>query len=260
MKSTCRFCGAAVTSTAKICPGCGKVLPAYRGVDLNLESRKKKREDGLTPDARINPVTNASVRAATQIGEADENYGKAKASKQNNIDYLKTLEMTHSSFMTSSSSGKFKNQSIFASGLGRAIRFIFLILIGFACYIAIKVTLVMNSSYHFKSGYIQELSLPNQNYRQAISAYFEEGHWWYDIGSNRVMYKGTDYNGKEYIMYFDKFNGQMSVTTLYVDGVRIVGDHDIMYKYVIVMFRTPKDRKSITATGKNISDIDNIPK
>lgn len=254
MKSTCRFCGAAVNSQAKICPGCGKVLPAYRGVDLNLESRKKKREDGLTPDARINPVnTSASVRAATQIGEADVNYGKAKSTKQNNIDYLKTLEMTHSAFMTSASSGKFKNQSIFASSLGRAIKFIFILLVVFACYIAIKVTLVMNASYNFKSGYSVESTLPNQNYRQAISAYFEEGHWWYDLGSNRVMYRGTDYRGDKYIMYFDKFNGQISVTTLYINGVRITGDHDIMYKYVIVMFRTPKARKAPTATGGDMT-------
>lgn len=251
MKSTCRFCGAAVNSQSKICPGCGKVLPAYRGVDLNLENRKKKRnENGLTPDARVSPKTTyASIRSGRQIGVADEDYGKAKASKNNNIDYLKTLELTHSSFMTSASSGKFKNRSIFASGLGRAIRFLFLLAIAFACYIAIKVTVVMNETYHFKSGYSVEITMPNQNYRQALSAYFEEGHWWYDLGSNRVMYKGTDYKGDNYVMYFEKYKGQMAVTTLYVNGVRITGDHDIMYKYIIVMFRTPKERKTITATG-----------
>lgn len=256
MKSSCRFCGASVTSSAKICPGCGKLLPAYRGVDMSVDKKKTENDTGLTPNARVSPKnTYASMRSGTKISDPDADYGKKSNKDHSDIDYMKTLNMTRSSFMTASSSGKLKNRSIFASGFGKLLRWLFLICVAAAIYIAMKITVVMTAGYNFKTGNIDEV-LPNHNYREAISCYFDEGHWWFDIGSNRVMYIGTDRRGDELKLYFEKYEGQMTVTQLYVNDKRIIGIHDIMYKYIVVMFRTPKTRNDApTATGGGVTDF-----
>ncbi|ADU20858.1 zinc ribbon domain-containing protein [Ruminococcus albus] len=255
MKISCRFCGASVESTDKICPGCGKVMPAFKGAELGRHNQfsSDRERDGLSPSRLVVQTPYAATRSGRQMDKLDEHYGTAKARKEHHPDnYDPRKDNRAVPFSATTGSGKQANRSIISNGLANVIKFILIIIIGMVIYAIGRVLLVSHTNYDFNLD--ESIKLESSNYGDAFDSYFEECHWWFDFSQNKVTFRGVDKDGKEYNMVFGRApDGQTAVKELRIDGKKITTeDVDIMNTYIMGMFMTPKDIKHVSMTGKGL--------
>lgn len=258
MNISCRFCGASVDSTAKICPGCGKVMPSFRGAEIkNKTSLDRQNErDGLT-SSRIRAQTPYSAtRSGRMMDKLDENYGTPKARREHVPEnYDPRIDEKKIPFNSPTGSGKQSNRSIFAPGLATIIKFIVIIGVGMVLYAVGRVFLVMHAGYDFKLD--KDVKLVSKNYGEAFDNYFvEEEHWWFDFSRNKVTYRGVNENGEEYEMVFGRTDdGQTAVIELKVDGTKITNEkNNIMKNYIMGTFMVSKGVQHASALGKGVND------
>lgn len=255
MKITCRFCGASVDSSAKICPGCGKVIPAYKGAELgkNNQFSTDKERDGLTVSRLVTQTPYAATRSGRQMDKLDENYGTPKARKEHRLENYDPRKDTKTSpYSTGTGSGKQASRSFISNGVANIIKFIIIIAVGLVLYAVGKVFIVSHTNYDFNLN--ENIKLESNSYGEAFDSYFEECHWWFDFSTNKVTFRGIDKEGIEYRMVFGRApDGQTAVKELKIDGKKITTeDADIMSTYILGMFMTPKEIKHVTATGKGL--------
>ena len=153
MNITCRFCGASVDSSAKICPGCGKVMPSFRGSELKNRSSFSNQDerDGLTQSRTRAQTPYAANRSGRQMDKLDENYGTDKARKEHLPDnYDPKKDLKGSRYSSPTGSGKQANRSFICPGLSYVIKFIIIIIVGLLLYAVGRVFLVTRASYDFK--------------------------------------------------------------------------------------------------------------
>lgn len=261
MKVKCRFCGALIDSSSKLCPGCGRVAPAFRGSEeQELKQFGDTNASGLTPGAKNTPITasHASVREGRRMEAPNENYGKNAAPQQHaDFDHIKAAQQQKTPFVTNSSSGKFENRSRVSSGVGIAIRVLIILLIAAIVYAAFKVITVKRAGYDFKLD--DGMTLASSTYGEAVDSYFDGGKWRFDFLSNSVTYKGHNHHGELIEMTFGKLGDQVVVTELYVDGEMISGTTNIMNNYVLGMFMAEKGKveggTAFRRVGDNSIDI-----
>ena len=255
MKTTCRFCGANVDSSAKICPGCGKVMPAFKGAELGRHNQfsSDRERDGLAVSRLVAQTPYAATRSGRQMDKLDVNYGTAKARKEHLPDnYDPKKDNKTVPFTTATGSGKQANRSIISNGLASVIRFILIIAIGMVLYAVGRVLIVSHANYDFNLD--ENIKLESSSYGEAFDSYFEECHWWFDFSQNKVTFRGIDKEGTEYKMLFGRSpDGQTAVKELRIDGKRItIEDTDIMNTYIMAMFMTAKEIKHVSMTGKGL--------
>jgi hypothetical protein len=255
MKITCRFCGASVDSSAKICPGCGKVIPAYKGAELgnNNQFSTDRERDGLTASRLVTQTPYAATRSGRQMDKLDENYGTPKARKEHrleNYDPRKDNKKV-SPYSTGTGSGKQANRSFISNGVANVIKFIIIIAVGMILYAVGKVFIVSHTNYDFNLN--DNIKLESDSYGEAFDNYFEECHWWFDFSVNKVTFTGIDKDGTEYKMVFGRApDGQTAVNELKIDGKRVTMEEDIMKTYILGMFMAQKEINHVTATGKGL--------
>lgn len=257
MKINCRFCGASVDSTAKICPGCGKVMPAYHGAQLNKKSQfsNADKHDGLAV-ARIQVQTPYSAtRSGRMMDRLDENYGTPKARREHMPDnYDPRKDNKTIPYTVATGSGKQAQRSVLSSGIAYGIRFILMIIIGLLLYAVIRVYMVTKASYDFDID--KNIKLASKNYGEAFDSYFVESKWWFDFSQNKVTFSGTDSDGRNYSMVFGKDDkGQTVVKELNIDGKKIYNDDNvIMDNYILGTFMSEKEIQHATAMGKGVTE------
>ncbi|MBR1862965.1 MAG: zinc ribbon domain-containing protein [Ruminococcus sp.] len=244
MKINCRFCGALIDSSAKICPGCGRVAPAFRGSEKKeMKQFGDSNDTGLTPNAKNTPITasHASVREGRRMETPDENYGKPGGKKDHaDFDHVKAAQEQRVPFAHNTSSGKFENRSSASAGVGVAIKIIVLLVIAFIVYSLVRVMQVKKAGYDFE---LEEgMTLPNSTYSQAFENYFESGKWRFDITGNCVTYKGRNSKGQKFEMEFGKVGQKIAVVELYIDGEMITGTDNIMDNYILGMFMSERGK------------------
>ena len=257
MKINCRFCGASVDSTAKICPGCGKVMPSFRGSELKNKSQfsNADKHDGLAVARMQVQTPYSATRSGRMMDRLDENYGTPKARREHMPDnYDPRNDKKAVPFTVATGSGKQAQRSILGSGLSYIIRFILLIIVGLVLYAVIRVYMVTQASYDFKID--EKMKLESKNYGQAFDSYFEESQWWFDFSQNKVTFKGVDKEGKEYSMVFGRSDdGQTEVKELRIDGNKIYNDDEkIMNEYILGTFMATKEIKHATAMGTGVTE------
>ena len=255
MKITCRFCGANVDSSAKICPGCGKVIPAYKGAELGNKNQfsTDRERDGLAVSRLTTQTPYAATRSGRQMEKLDENYGTPKARKEHHPDNYDPRKDTKTSpYSTGTGSGKQAYRSVFSNGLANVIKFIIIITVGMFLYAVGKVFIVSDTNYDFNLN--DNIQLESSSYGEAFDSYFEQCRWWFDFSVNKVTFTGIDKDGVEYKMVFGRApDGQTAVKELRIDGKKITTeDADIMSTYILGMFMTPKEIKHVSATGKGL--------
>lgn len=258
MNITCRFCGASVESTAKICPGCGKVMPAYRGSELKNQSNftNANNNDGLTGSRIRTQTPYAANRSGRQMDKLDPNYGTAKARREHlpeNYDPRK--DRNKQPFQTVAGSGKQKNRSLVSHGLASVIKFVIIIAIGLVLYAVGRVFITSHSNYDFKLD--KDIKLESKSYSEAFDNYFEKTKWWFDFSTNKVTFTGTTADGEEYEMVFGRApDGQTAVTKLYIDGEKIMNeDNNIMSNYILGTFMAEGEIKHASALGKGAENV-----
>ena len=259
MKINCRFCGASVDSSAKICPGCGKVMPAYHGVEAGEGSQfsNSNKRDGLTNNRIRTQTPYAANRSGRQMDKLDPNYGTKKARREHLPDNYDPRKegIKQQPFTTGTGTGKQAYVSKLGNGIGYFFTFILIIMIAFIMYATARVLAVTRSSYDFELG--SGMHLANKNYGEAFDAYFKEQHWWFDITCNKVTFRGTNSNGEEYEMWFGRTaDGQTAVKELYIDGQKVFNENNrIMEAYILSAFMTEKDIQHATALGKGADTV-----
>lgn len=247
-------------STAKICPGCGKVMPSYRGAEIKNKSRlsNENNNDGLTSVREKVQTPYAASRSGRQMGTLDENYGKPKApSGKMPEKYDPKSSDTKLRFNRPTGSGKQSYRSVIGPGLAYIIKFAIIIIIGLILYAVIRVLMVKNTGYDFKLD--KDVTLVSKTYGQAFDNYFEEKHWWFDLSQNKVTFRGVDSAGKEYKMVFGRSDdGQTAVKSLTIDGKKISNDkNNIMNNYIMGTFMVQGEVKHASAIGQGV-DIDKV--
>lgn len=251
MNITCRFCGATVESSAKICPGCGKVMPSYRGSEMSNKSQFSGGEnnDGLTKVRTKAQTPYSATRSGRQMDRLDENYGTPNARKEHMPDNYDPRAETKLKYNRPTGSGKQANRSIIGPGLAYVFKFLIIIVIGLLLYAVIRVSMVRYTGYDFKLD--KDVTLASKNYGEAFKNYFEERHWRFDFSTNKVTFKGVDHDGKEYEMEFGRTDdGQTAVKKLVIDGKKINNDrNNIMNNYVMGMFMVKGEIKHATIWG-----------
>ena len=258
MNINCKFCGAAVDSSAKICPGCGKVMPAYHGAELKKRSQfsGENERDGLTNNRMRVQTPYAAMRSGRQMDKLDENYGTPKARREHvpeNYDPRK--DIIKQPFSVGTGSGKQANQSKLSAGLSYIIKMTLIILVGLVLYAVLRVYLVTKASYDFKLD--EGITLASKNYGEAFDNYFEEKRWWFDFSINKVTFKGTNGDGEEYYMVFGRTDdGQTAVKELTIDGKKIYNDNNtIMNNYILGTFMAEKKIGHASAIGKGAENM-----
>ncbi|MBQ1432689.1 MAG: zinc ribbon domain-containing protein [Ruminococcus sp.] len=255
MNTTCKFCGASVDSSEKLCPGCGKVMPAYRGSEAVFKSQFSSgdRGDGLTASRLKAQTPYAANRSGRMMDKLDENYGTPKARKVHSLDNIEIDKDKTRAFTASVGSGKDKTRSIVGPGFANFIKFIIIIIVGMGLYIAGSIFRIMNTGYNFKLSKDVEVA---SSYSKAFNNYFEEKHWGFDLSKNAVTFKGKNRDGVEYSMVFGRSpDGQTAVKELSIDGVKKTElDGDIMNDYMIVVFTDNGVIKHASALGKGVTE------
>ena len=258
MNISCRFCGASVESTAKICPGCGKVMPAYRGAELKNRSSFSSADnnDGLTAGRIRAQTPYAANRSGKQMDKLDENYGTPKARREHlpeNYDPRK--DNSKLPFQAATGSGKQSARSIIGPGIAYLIKFIIIIAIGLVLYAVGRVFITSHSGYDFDLD--SDIKLASKNYSTAFDNYFEETKWWFDFSKNKVTFTGKTSDGHEYKMVFGRDeDGQTAVTQLHIDGKKITNeDNNIMKNYILGTFMVQGEIKHASALGKGADEI-----
>lgn len=248
MNITCRFCGASVESSAKICPGCGKVMPSFRGAEKNDRSQfsGEDNNDGLTRVRTRTQTPYSATRSGRQMDRLDENYGTPKARKEHMPDNYDPRAETKLKYNRPTGSGKQANRSVIGPGLANLFKIALLLCLAVLIYAFIRVFMVRQAGYDFKLD--KDVTLVSENYGKAFSNYFEETHWWFDIKTNKVTFRGVDSDGKEYEMVFGRTeDGQTAVKQLVIDGKNISNEkNNIMNNYIMGMFMVSKEIKHAT--------------
>ena len=260
MNINCRFCGATVESSAKICPGCGKVMPSYRGAEIKNKSQFSGGEnnDGLTRVRSKAQTPYSASRSGRQMDRLDENYGTPNARKERVPDNYDPKAETKLKYHPPTGSGKQANRSVIGPGLAYIFKFIIIILVGLVLYAVLRVFMVSRAGYDFKLD--QNVTLASKSYGQAFKNYFEETHWWFDFSTNKVTFRGVDSDGHEYEMVFGRTDdGQTAVRQLHIDGKKINNSkNNIMNNYIMGMFMVQGEVKHASALGGNNIDMDKI--
>lgn len=129
MSINCRFCGAVVEGSAKICPGCGKVMPSFRGSEIkNKTSLSRENErDGLANVREKAQTPYSASRSGRQMDRLDENYGTPNARKEHVPDNYDPRTEIKTKYNQPTGSGKQSNRSVIGPGLAYIIKFIILI-------------------------------------------------------------------------------------------------------------------------------------
>lgn len=247
-------------SSAKICPGCGKVMPSYRGAELNNKSQFMGEEDndGLTKVRTKAQTPYSATRSGRQMDRLDENYGTPNARKERVPENYDPKAETKLKYNRPTGSGKQANRSVIGPGLAKVFKLILLLLLAAVLYAVIRVVMVRQAGYDFNLD--KDVKLASKSYGEAFKNYFEETHWWFDIKTNKVTFRGVDADGHEYEMVFGRTeDGQTAVKQLVIDGKNISNDkNNIMNNYVMGMFMVTGEVKHASALGGNGINIDKI--
>ena len=238
MSNVCRYCGAKLDSSAKICTNCGKVVPAF-----NQNAQKEGYNQFGTPERSKSTIRDtvktpyAATRSARQMQAPDEKYGTSTLRRQPDPGYdpVKAAAQKKVPFVTNASSGKQAHAGVLGPLLGKLIKIVLVLAVILVLFAVVRVLMVRQAKYDFKLP--EQIKLESTTYGEAFGKFFKEGKWWYDIKKNAVTYKGTGYDNKEYDMVFGRVDGQTAVKSLTIDGKIIDSkDDNIMKNYVMGMF------------------------
>lgn len=233
MSRHCTFCGSKLEDGAKICTNCGRIVsvnPAGQRQQFDQDERQE-----YIDRSRMQSIPKR-VYEHPKRAEAEERMRKeqeAKARRKRNAERRNPPPVNNGYERTPTEhdgSGKEKygkKKKIIKRVLKIAI-ILFVIYFAIALFRVISVKL---STYKFET----EMTLSNENYGQAINAYFQKGKWKYNIFKNEVSYQGTSQDGDKYVMTFKREDGQTIVNSMTINGEKVKTDM-IMKTKVMGMF------------------------
>lgn len=209
MKNFCTYCGAILDDDAKICTNCGRVVPKrnssvksfYR--DAGQGNFSKSKREGRQMRSVEMPGSGSQVK---------------KSSAQVEISPVERARVESLRYEEVSSSGK-ENLSHIKPVLIKLAKIIFVLLVAVFIFAVVRVLIVSHGTYKFNT----EMKMESENYSQAFSNYFDEGHWKFNFRENQVYYVGTDDNGNKYEITFVMKNGNSTVDELEKNGEKLKG-------------------------------------
>lgn len=233
MSRHCTFCGSKLEDGAKICTNCGRIVPVNPAGQRCQYDQNERQE--YIDRSRMQSIPKR-VYEHPKRAEAEERMRKQreeKARRKRNAERRNPppadngYERTPTEHNGSGKEKYGKKKKIVKRILKIAV-------ILFAIYFAVALIMVFSvklSTYEFET----EMTLTNENYGQAINAYFKDGKWKYNIFKNEVSYQGTSQNGDKYFMTFKREDGQTIVDYMTVNGEKVKTD-TIMKTKVMGMF------------------------
>lgn len=215
MSRHCTFCGSKLEDGAKICTNCGRIAPinppGQRQQDERQEYIERSRMQSIPKRVYEHPK-----RAEAEERMRKQQEAKAYKRRVNPPIIDKGNERTPTEH-SGSGKEKYGRKKRIVKGLLKLVVILFVIYLAIAL---IRVFSVKLSSCDFET----EMTLTNENYGQAINAYFKEGKWKYNILKNEVSYQGTAQNGDKYVMTFKREDGQTVVNYMTVNGEKVKTD------------------------------------
>lgn len=209
MKNFCTYCGAILDDDAKICTNCGRVVP-----------KRKSNVTSFYPEAGQGSFSKVhregrQMRSAEMPGTGSQ---QKKSKSQVEISPIERARVESLRYEEVSSSGK-ENLSHIKPVLIRLLKLIFVLAVAVFIFAVVRVLIVSHGTYKFKT----EMKMTSENYSQAFSNYFDDGHWKFNFKENQVFYTGTDHSGNKYEITFVMKDGNSTVDTLVKNGDKVNG-------------------------------------
>ena len=198
MGRICQSCHARIDDGMKICPNCGRIVPA-----------EKNRSDAVGYQPAPKRVYEHPKRRSSTPPPAQAQPCSAKVSNERK----KSSYPAHPQ-----ETGRKKKRSKLGL-LWKLLKAALIVLAVYAVIFAAQVFRIRHSSYDFSL----EMKMTHENYGEAIDEYFESGSWSYNPFTFTATYTGENSRNEEYEIKFKAALG-VNIKSIAIDGEQVKKD------------------------------------
>ncbi|WP_124101098.1 zinc ribbon domain-containing protein [Ruminococcus sp. Marseille-P6503] len=196
MGRICQSCHARIDEGMKICPNCGRIVPAEQKREGAAAYQPAPKRVYEHPKRRTPPAAQAQPCSAKVSGEGRKISQPAH-----------TQERGH------------KKQGSRLGVLWKFLKAALIVLAVYAVIFAVQVFRIRHSSYDFSL----DMKMTRENYGEVIDEYFESGSWSYNPFTFTATYTGENLRNEEYEIKFKAVLG-VDIKSIEIDGEQVRKD------------------------------------